>query len=62
MALSTPTDWTLRGPEGSTVDVGALRFTGTLKGPLEFEAGPDARTGLTALLTGISRFLNDPLL
>ena len=62
VALSTPTDWTLRGPEGSTVEAGSLRFTGTLKGPLEFEAGPDARTGLTALLTGISRFLNDPLL
>jgi hypothetical protein len=61
VALSAPADWTLRGPEGSRVEAGALSFSGSLKAPLEFEAGPDQRSGIAALFARITRFLSDPL-
>jgi len=59
--LVAPAGWSLSGPESSRVTDGVLRFGGTLRGPLEFEAGPDARTGLAKLWSGFSRFLREPL-
>ena len=61
VSVIAPEDWTMRGPDGSVIGDGAVRFDGILRGSLEFEAFPDPRTGIAELWSGFTRFIHEPL-
>ena len=61
VALETPSTWSIEGPEGMQREGKNATWRGELDRILRFRAGPDERSGLSAVWDGIGRFLDEPV-
>ncbi|MDQ4058510.1 MAG: hypothetical protein M3124_05240, partial [Actinomycetota bacterium] len=61
VALETPSTWSIEGPEGMQREGKKARWRGELDRILRFRAGPDEKSGLSAVWDRIGRFLDEPV-